>query len=123
MGKRILIVEDNSDVRQMERDLLESNGYQVIEADNAKDGIRLALEEIPDLIIMDIRLPNKKRGIGAARIIRANEKTKDIPIVFVTAYAEGEHTKEISNIPNCGFIAKPFHLETFIEEIVKRIER
>ena len=70
MAKKILIVEDDINIREVEKGLLESRGYQVLEAGSAKDGVALALSERPDLILMDIRLPSKKRGIGAARNIR-----------------------------------------------------
>ncbi|MFC1479918.1 response regulator [Candidatus Omnitrophota bacterium] len=122
MKRRILIVEDNFEVRQLEKDLLERSGYEILEAKNAKDGIALAIGEKPDLILMDIRLPSKKKGIGAARILRSNEKTRDIPIVFVTGYDIGEDTNEIKNIPNCGYITKPINIHSFVEEIEQYIK-
>ncbi|MEE8360006.1 MAG: response regulator, partial [Candidatus Omnitrophota bacterium] len=70
MNKRILIVEDDPDLRLIEKTQLEAAGYSVIESDNASDGISMAIKEKPDVIIMDVRLPYKKRGIGAAKIIR-----------------------------------------------------
>jgi len=117
MEKKILVIEDNPDFRQMEKKLLELAGYKVLEADNSKDGIRLAISEMPDLVIMDIRLPDKKRGIGAARLIRNNEKSRGIPILFLTGYVGGDATAEVRNIPNTRYLTKPVDMEILLKEI------
>ena len=121
MKKRILIIENEAEMRLLEKDILNTAGYEVLEADNAKDGIELALKEKPDLILMDIRLPYKQRGIGTAKIIRNNEKTGDIPIIFVTAYPMWEQSEEVKSISNCGYITKPFKIRVFVEYIRKYI--
>jgi len=121
--KTILIIEDDTAFRMMEKDILEEKGYKILEAENAKDGVSLAIKEIPDLIIMDIKLPNKKRGIGAARLIRSNERTCHIPVIFVTAYIEGEETKEVENIPNHAYITKPFKIRPFLKCIERYINK
>lgn len=117
MKKLILIIEDNDSLRAMEKKILESAGYRTLEVDNAKEGINLALKEKPDLIIMDIRLPSKKRGIGAARLIRKNPQIADVPIVFVTAYTKGQYTAEVQNISNSAYITKPFEIEEFLQKV------
>ncbi|MBN3040889.1 MAG: response regulator [Candidatus Omnitrophica bacterium] len=122
MNKKILIIEDDKSMRFLEKKLLESNGYEVIEACDAKEGNKMAIDEQPDLILMDIRLPSKKRGIGAARIIRNQKETSHIPILFVTAYSKGEQTKEVQNIPNCGYITKPFDNSQFLNSIKELIK-
>ena len=116
-SETVLIIEDDDSMRILERRILESSGYEVLEADNGKTGTTLAIKEKPDLILMDIRLPSKKRGIGAARIIRSTEETKDIPIIFVTCYTKGEETSEVSNISKCGYLTKPFEIPDFISKI------
>jgi CheY-like chemotaxis protein len=121
MKKRILIIEDNPDHRMLEKQALIAAGCEVFEADNAKDGITLALAEKPDLIVMDIRLPYKSKGIGAAKILRDNEETRSIPIVFVTAYDTFEHEKTIESISNSGFFLKsgdPQALVRYIERFL-----
>ncbi len=118
MAKTILIVEDNLQNRTLERDLFEVAGYTVLEAENAKDGITLAIENKPCLIIMDIRLPDI-RGTEASRILRNDERTRDIPIVFVTASAMQNEVNEISTITNCGYITKPINTRTFVKEVEK----
>ena len=120
--KRILIIEDDFEMRRLEKDLLETAGYEVLESGNAKDGVKLAVKEKPDLVLMDVRLPSKKKGIGAARILRNDEGTRDIPIIFVTAYAEGENTREIKNITGCEYITKPFHVRAFVKMVKRYIK-
>jgi CheY-like chemotaxis protein len=119
--KKILIVEDDQNVRELEKNLLESRGYRVIEAGNANEGIALAEKEVPDLVIMDIRLPSKKRGIGAARIIRSRKETANVPILFVTGYVGGDQTREISNIDNSAYLLKPFKAEDLIRLVQEHI--
>ena len=121
MSKKVLIVEDNAQMRFLEREILEERGYEVLESATSKDGIDLAVEKVPDIILMDVRLPSKKRGIGAAKALRKIDKTRDIPIIFVTGYADGEGSPEIKSITNCGYLTKPFEVKTFIEKVEKYI--
>jgi len=123
LSKRILIIENDPEMREFERSVLEQAGYCVSEADNARDGIIIAQAEKPNLILMDIRLPHKTRGIGAAKILRKKEATRDIPIIFVSAYPALEETKEVTNITNCGSIIKPFSVRVFLDTIEKFISR
>lgn len=121
MPKKILIIEDDNAMRRLEKKVLESHGYQVLEARDAKQGTATAIAEKPDLILMDIRLPSKKRGIGAARILRSHQETRDTPIVFVTGYRQGEETKEVANIPNCSYIVKPFDNKDLLSVIAQHL--
>jgi len=118
MAKRILIVEDNLNNLKLEKDLFAIAGHVTLEATDAETGIELAKNELPDLIVMDIRLPGM-RGVEAARIIRADEKTKNIPIVFVTASAMLGEDIKAKSIPLCGYITKPINTRTFVEEVTE----
>ena len=84
MSKRILVVEDHEDNRQILRDLLASAGYDMIEAGNGEDGVAAAAAERPDLILMDIQLPILD-GYEATRRIKAEPDLKAIPIIVVTS--------------------------------------
>ncbi|RPJ07209.1 MAG: response regulator [Spirochaetaceae bacterium] len=95
---------------------MEVAGFEVFEAENASSGIAIARKEKPDIIIMDVRLPDM-RGSEAARILRQYKETRDIPIVFVTASVMTEGREEIKDIPNSGFIGKPINTRTFSKEI------
>jgi two-component system, cell cycle response regulator DivK len=107
MSKRILVVEDHEDNRQILRDLLASAGYEMLEADNGEDGVAAAAAEQPDLILMDIQLPILD-GYEATRQIKANPALKDIPIIVVTSYAlSGDEDK--ARAAGCdAYIAKPY---------------
>jgi CheY-like chemotaxis protein len=116
MGKRALVIDDNGNNLMLEKDLLEVAGFEVFESENASGGIAIARKEKPDVIIMDVRLPDM-RGSEAARILRQDKATRDIPIVFVTASVMAEGKEEISAITNSGFIGKPINTRTFAREI------
>jgi two-component system cell cycle response regulator DivK len=117
MTKTILIVEDEPRNLKLLRDLLQRFGYEILEASDGEQGVKLAGEKIPDMILMDIMMP-KMDGLEATRIIKADEKTKHIPIIALTSYAmKGDREKTIE--AGCdGYIAKPID----IKEVLKAIE-
>ena len=121
MRKRALVVDDNGNNLMLEKDLLEVAGFEVFEAEDATNGIAIARKEKPDIIIMDVRLPDM-RGSEAARILREDKETSDIPIVFVTASVMAEGKEEMSAITNSGFIGKPINTRTFATEISQFIK-
>jgi len=116
MRKKALVIDDNGNNLELEKDLLEVAGFEVLKAENASSGIAIALKNKPDIIIMDVRLPDM-RGTEAARILRHDEETRNIPIVFVTASVMAEGKEEINAIPNSGFIGKPIDTRTFADKI------
>jgi two-component system cell cycle response regulator DivK len=107
MRKRILVVEDHEDNRQILRDLLASAGYEMIEAENGEAGVAAATAQVPDLILMDIQLPLLD-GYEATRRIKADPALKAIPIIVVTSYAlSGDEDK--ARAAGCdAYIAKPY---------------
>jgi len=121
MKKRILVVDDNANNLMLESDLLEVAGFEVFTAKDATSGIAIAKKEKPDVIIMDVRLPDM-RGTEAAKILRQDKETDNIPIVFVTASVMAEGLAELRNTPNSGFIGKPINTRTFAQEVSKFIK-
>ena len=107
MSKRILMVEDTEDNRQIIRDLMDSVGYELLEAEDGAAGVAMAAEHKPDLILMDIQLPVLD-GYEATRRIKADPALRHIPIIAVTSYAlAGDEAKTRS--AGCdGYVAKPF---------------
>ena len=107
MTKRILIIEDQEDNRAILRDLLSSAGFELIEAVDGEEGVKLAQSERPDLILMDIQLPVID-GYEATRQIRAIADLKSTPIIAVTSYAlSGDEAK--AREAGCdGYVTKPF---------------
>ena len=116
MKKKVLIIEDNEKNRMLEKDLLEIEGFEVLEAKDATSGIALAQKEKPDGILMDVRLPDM-RGTQAAMKLRQDPEVCSIPIIFVTASVIGEGMEEIRAFPNTMFLTKPIDTRTFATEI------
>jgi two-component system cell cycle response regulator DivK len=115
-ARRILIVEDTEDNRQIMRDLLGGAGFELLEAYDGEEGVAMAGEHKPDLILMDFQLPILD-GYEATRRIRANPSTKDIPIIAVTSYAlSGDEAKAMS-VGCSGYVAKPFSPRKLLAKI------
>jgi CheY-like chemotaxis protein len=121
MKKRALVIDDNKKNLILEKDLLELAGFEVLVAENAADGIAIAQREKLDIILMDVRLPDL-RGSEAAKILRRDEATLAIPIIFVTASVMEEGLEEIKGIVNTAFIGKPINTRTFAKEISQFIK-
>lgn len=121
MKKKALIIDDNESNLTLEKDLLVVAGFEVFEAVNARSGIAIARKEKPDVIIMDVRLPDM-RGSEAAKILRQDKDTFDIPIIFVTASVMAEGREELKGIANSGFIGKPINTRTFALEVSQNIK-
>ena len=118
----ILIVEDNDKNLKLVRDVLQVKGYDTIEAGTAEDGIRLAGERHPDLILMDIQLPGMS-GIDALRVLRANPATAAIPVIAVTASVMQQDRSQITEAGFDGYIAKPLDLRPFLESVRAMLAR
>jgi len=116
VAMKALVVDDNGNNLLLEKDLLEVAGFEVFEAENASDGIAVARKEKPDIIVMDVRLPDML-GTAAAMILRQDKETQDIPIVFVTASVMADGRAVIDAVPNSGFIGKPINTRTFAKEV------
>jgi two-component system, cell cycle response regulator DivK len=107
MTKRILVVEDQEDNRQILRDLLTSAGYEIVEAENGEEGLAVAAAQQPDLILMDIQLPVLD-GYEATRRLKADPALRAIPVIVVTSYAlSGDEEK--ARAAGCDdYVTKPF---------------
>jgi two-component system cell cycle response regulator DivK len=112
----ILIVEDNEKNMKLARDVLQAKGYQTLEAVNGEEGVRLALEHKPDLVLMDIQLPDIN-GIEAFTRIRADAGTAHIPVVAFTASVTPMDRSRITDAGFDGFIGKPINLREFLETV------
>jgi len=107
MGKRILVIEDHEDNRRILRDLLSSAGFELIEAMTGDQGVAMAQEHRPDLILMDIQLPGLD-GYQATRRIKADPALRQIPVIAVTSFAlSGDDVKAYE--AGCdGYVTKPY---------------
>jgi two-component system cell cycle response regulator DivK len=112
----VLIVEDNERNLKLVRDVLQVKGYSTIEAGTAEDGIRLAAERKPDLILMDIQLPGMN-GIEALKVLRADPATSAIPVVAVTASVMQQDRTLITEAGFDGYIGKPINIKEFLHNV------
>lgn len=112
-GQKILVIEDNPLNLELVTDLLEVKGFTVHPASTAEEGLRLARELLPDLVLMDFGLPGMD-GLAATRNLKTNPKTRHLPVVGLTAHAmKGD--EEAARQAGCdGYITKPIDTRTFI---------
>ena len=116
MSRKILLVEDNEQNRYLATFLLESSGFSVIHAPHGHAALTLASSELPDLILMDIQMPEMD-GYEAAARIRATPGLGHIPLVAVTSYAMTGDRERAMRLGFSGYIEKPIVTETFVAEI------
>jgi two-component system, cell cycle response regulator DivK len=117
----ILIIEDNERNLKLVRDVLQVKGYATIEAGTAEDGIQLALEKKPDLVLMDIHLPGMN-GIEALGVLRANPATAPIPVIAVTASVMQQDRKLITEAGFDAYVGKPINLKEFLDAVRHALE-
>ena len=115
----VLIVKDNDKNMKLARDVLQAKGYQTLEAETGEEGVRLAKEKVPDLVLMDIQLPGIN-GIEAFKQLRADPKTARIPIVALTASVTPTDRSQITAAGFDAFVGKPINLKEFLDT-VKRL--
>ena len=105
--RTVLYVEDNEYNRKIVRQLLGRTDFRLVEAVDGEGGVAAAFEVVPDLILMDVQLP-KMSGLDATRILRADERTKDIPIVIITSFAMSGDRERATEAGASGYLAKPY---------------
>jgi two-component system cell cycle response regulator DivK len=115
-GELILLVEDNDNNRLLVRDVLQASGYRVVEATSAEDGLRMAAEQQPALILMDIQLPGMN-GIEALQRLRADPATRAIPVIAVTASAMTQDRRQIMAAGFDGYQPKPISVKGFLQAV------
>ncbi len=121
-GELILIVEDNDKNRKLMRDVLQHRGYRTIEAETGEEGIRLAREQHPALVLMDIQLPGID-GIVALTRLREGPTTRPIPVIAVTASAMTHDRQKIMAAGFDGYQTKPISVREFLEAVRAAVER
>ena len=115
-GELIVIIEDNEKNRKLVRDVLQFKGYKTLETETAEEGLKLAREALPALILMDIQLPGMD-GITALKQLRADPKTKGIPVIAVTASAMTHNRETMLAEGFDGYQTKPISVNDFLEEV------
>ena len=115
-GELILIIEDNEKNRKLIRDVLQIKGYRTFETETAEEGHKVAVENHPALILMDIQLPGID-GITAVKQLRADPITKTIPVIAITASAMTYTRKAMLAEGFDGYQSKPISVKNFLEEV------
>jgi two-component system cell cycle response regulator DivK len=120
MSKTVLLVEDDRDNRSIYRTILEHFGYTVLEAADGEEGIRMAREERPGVILMDLSIP-KIDGWEATRILKADERTRHTPILALSAHALVPDRTRATEVGCDGYLTKPVEPRQVVEEIERWI--
>ena len=115
-GELILVIEDNEKNRKLVRDVLTFKGYTIVEAETGEEGVRLARERSPKLVLMDIQLPGIN-GIEALRQLRADDATRAIPVIAVTASAMDRDRQTIMAAGFDGYQSKPLNVKEFMAAV------
>ena len=118
MSKTILIVEDNDLNMKLLNDLLQAHGYSTLQTMDGRDVIKIAREHNPDLILMDIQLPEIS-GLEVTKMLKADDDLKSIPVIAVTAFAMKGDEEKIREGGCEGYIAKPISVPNFLDTISK----
>ena len=105
--KRILIVDDTKAILQVVARRLQSWGYEPLTAETGEDGLRVAQEQLPDLVLLDVMMP-KMKGRDVCAKLKADPKTKHIPVIFLTALGLADHVKAGMDLGADDYIIKPF---------------
>ena len=122
--RRILVIDDTKDILLVISRRLQSWGYEPLTAENVEDGLRLAEEHLPDLILLDVMMP-KMKGRDVCASLKANPKTAKIPVIFLTALGLADHVKGGMDLGADDYIVKPFEpaeLKERIEIVLARYD-
>ncbi len=119
-GNKILIIEDNQLNLELATDLLEANGFVVASAPTAEEGLRLARELLPDLVLMDFSLPGMD-GLSATKNLKASPVTRHLMVVGLTAHAMKGDEQLALNAGCDGYLTKPIDTRTFVATVKKFI--
>lgn len=122
MNKKILVIEDNEQNMYLTTFILQSHGYEVLEAWDGPQGIALASGDAPALIVLDIQLPGMD-GYAVAKALKGDQSLARVPIVAVTSYAMAGDRESILAAGCDGYIEKPINPETFMSQIEKFLPR
>lgn len=120
--KKILLIEDNDDIRENTAEILEMSNYQVFTAKDGKEGVEVALREIPDLVICDIMMPELD-GYGVLHILQRNTDTRNTPFIFLTAKTERTDFRKGMELGADDYITKPFNGTELLNAVESRLKK
>lgn len=118
---KILVVDDDPSIVKLLRVILSAGGFEVLKAFNGEQGIEIAEEETPDIILLDIMMPDID-GFETFRRLRADPRTMDIPVLFISAKTDIDFVDRALALGAAGYITKPFRAPSLLEEVEKAVE-
>jgi CheY-like chemotaxis protein len=116
MERTILVVEDNDANRSLVKDVLALGGYEILEARDGSEGVRLAREHLPDLILMDVQMP-VMNGLTATKILKADPLTKAIKVISLSAYAADVAQEEFLKTGFDDYLSKPLNIHALADKV------
>ena len=122
MPKKVMIVEDNELNMKLFRDLIEASGYETVRTRNGLEALDLARAHRPDLILMDIQLP-EVAGLEVTKWLKEDDELHKIPVIAVTAFAMKGDEQKIRNGGCDGYIAKPISVASFLQTVSRFLEQ
>ncbi|MER3470485.1 MAG: transcriptional regulator [Chitinophagaceae bacterium] len=122
MAKTILVIDDNTDIRENTSEILEMSGYKTLTAENGKQGVDVAIKEKPNLIVCDIMMPELD-GYGVLHMLRKNEETQNIPFIFLTAKTERDDFRKGMEMGADDYVTKPFEDIELLNAVEVRLKK
>ncbi len=113
---RVLVVEDEPVNLKLLKEILQTEGFDVLYAEDGRQAVEVARAELPDLILMDIRMPGMD-GFQAVKLLKSDDTTRNIPVVAVTAYAMKEDRERATEAGFDDYLTKPFRYEEVVEKV------
>lgn len=120
--KRVLLIEDNTDIRENMAEILELSGYEVVAAADGKEGVTAAMQNIPDIVVCDIMMPVLD-GYGVIHMLQKNPETRHVPFIFLTAKAERSEIRKGMELGADDYLTKPFNGTELLNAIESRLKK
>jgi len=120
--RTVLVIEDNRDIRENTSEILELAGYAVLCAENGREGIQMAVESVPDIILCDIMMPEVS-GYEVLKSLKGDKGAASIPFIFVTASGEKSEVELAMNMGANGYVRKPYDAKDLLEMIKKCLSK
>src|SRR5215211_9276513 len=122
MEKRVLVIDDNTDIRENTAEILDLAGYKTVTAENGKQGVEAAMKSKPDLIVCDIMMPELD-GYGVLHLLRKNADTQNIPFIFLTAKTERSDFRKGMEMGADDYVTKPFDDIELLNAVEVRLKK
>lgn len=121
MGNKILVVDDDADITDFIKLVLEEAGYEVVTAENGRAALKQVIKEKPDLILLDVMMPEMS-GWEVCELIKCNEESKNVPVIMITAKSEVQSKVKGMQVGANGYVTKPFEIDDVIEKVRLMLE-